>query len=300
MSLAYIPASPGNGFNIGPLFIHAYGLAYVVAVIAAIAITVKRWEAHGGSRELVYEIAMWGFPAGLIGGRIYFDVTTPARMPQHWWGPFAIWDGGLGIWGGIALAAVVSIWRLRRRGVNAALFMDAVAPALLVAQGIGRLGNYFNQELFGLPTKLPWALEVTAAHRPPGYGAYTTFNPTFLYELIWDMLLAYGLVQLGKRTKVKAPGLFALYVAGYSFARLGEEQLRIDYSLHVLGMRLNFFVALTLCLGALVWFVGIQRGWSWVRPRGVDPEQAVLEGGAVAKTEQAALAGRSTAHSVRS
>lgn len=264
---AFIPSPPANGFHIGPLFIHAYGLAYVVGVIAAIVITRRRWEALGGSKELVYEIAMWGFPAGLVGGRIYFDITTPSQMPQHWWGPFAIWDGGLGIWGGIALAAVVSIWRLRRRGVNVGMFMDAVAPALLVAQAIGRIGNYFNQELFGLPTKLPWGLQIAAAHRPPGYGAYSTFNPTFLYELIWDLLLAFGLVQLGKRTKVKAPGLFALYVAGYSFARLGEEQLRIDYSEYVLGMRLNFFVALLLCIAGLVWFVGIQRGWSLPWPR---------------------------------
>lgn len=278
LSLAFIPSPPGNGFHIGPLFVHAYGLAYVVAVIAAIAITVPRWEKLGGHRELVYEIAMWGFPAGLVGGRIYFLITTPSQMPQHWWGPFAIWDGGLGIWGGIALAAVVSIWRLRRRGADVLRFMDAVAPALLVAQGIGRLGNYFNQELFGIPSKLPWALEVSAAHRPPGYASYVTFQPTFLYELIWDFALAGGLILLGKRREIKPPGLFALYVAGYSAFRMFEETLRIDYSKHILGMRLNFFVATLLCLAGLAWFAAIQRGW-WPRrgrssPRSDAPDSA--------------------------
>lgn len=267
MGLAFIPSPPGNGFHIGPLFIHAYGLAYVLAVAAAILVTVPRWEKLGGHRDLVYEIAMWGFPAGLIGGRIYFLITTPSQMPNHWWGPFAVWDGGLGIWGGIAGAAVVSIWRLRRKGANVLRFMDAVAPALLVAQGIGRLGNYFNQELFGGPSKLPWALEVTAPHRPPGYLSYATFQPTFLYELVWDFALAGGLILLGKRREIKPPGIFALYVAGYSAFRMFEETLRIDYSNYILGMRLNFFVATILCLAGLAWFVAIQRGL-WPHRRG--------------------------------
>jgi prolipoprotein diacylglyceryl transferase len=265
--LAYIPSPPQNGFHVGPLFFHAYGLAYVVAVTAAIVVTIRRWEAIGGHRDLVYDVALWGFPAGLIGGRLYFVITTPSQMPNHWWGPFAIWDGGLGIWGGIALGAAVGIWRVHRHGADVPRFMDAVAPALLVAQSIGRVGNYFNQELFGLPSKLPWALEISAAHRPAGYASYATFQPTFLYEIIWNLLLALALVQLGKRAKIKPPGLFALYVAGYSAFRIFEETIRIDYSKHILGLRLNFFVALVLCLAGLLWFVAIQRGWSW-RHRG--------------------------------
>jgi prolipoprotein diacylglyceryl transferase len=262
----YIPSPPDNGFYIGPLFVHAYGLAYVFAVAAAILVTVRRWEAIGGHRDLVYEVALWAFPAGLVGGRIYFLITTPSQMPNHWWGPFAIWDGGLGIWGGVALGAAVGIWRVRRHGADVARFMDAVAPALLVAQAIGRVGNYFNQELFGIPSKLPWALEISPAHRPPGYGGYTTFQPTFLYELIWNLLLAFALVQLGKRRSIKAPGLFALYIAGYSAFRVFEETIRIDYSKYILGMRLNFFVALMICLAGLLWFVGIQLGWRWAWP----------------------------------
>ncbi|HEV7942953.1 MAG TPA: prolipoprotein diacylglyceryl transferase [Solirubrobacteraceae bacterium] len=266
--LAYIPSPPDNGFYIGPLFIHAYGLAYVVAVTAAIIITVRRWEAIGGHRDLVYDVALWGFPAGLIGGRLYFVITTPSQMPNHWWGPFAIWDGGLGIWGGIALGAAVGIWRVHRHDADVPRFMDAAAPALLVAQAIGRVGNYFNQELFGLPSKLPWALEIAAAHRPAGYGSYATFQPTFLYEIIWNLLLAVALVKLGKRARIKPPGLFALYVAGYSGFRIFEETIRIDYSKYILGLRLNFFVALVLCLAGLLWFVAIQLGWSWSRRGG--------------------------------
>jgi len=257
---AFIPSPPVNGFHLGPLFFHAYGLAYVVAVIAAVTITVRRWEARGGTRDLVYEVAMWAFPAGVAGGRLYFLATSWNEVPPHWWGPIAIWKGGLGIWGGVAAGTLVGLWRLRRRGADVPAFMDAAAPALLVGQGIGRVGNYFNQELFGLPTRLPWGLEISLAHRPAGYAQYATFHPTFLYELIFDLLLAALLVWLGHHRRIRAPGLFALYVAGYSFARIGEELLRIDPAHHILGMRLNFYVATVLCLAGLAWFLRIQRG----------------------------------------
>ena len=162
----YIPSPPANGFHIGPAYIHFYGLMYVVGITAAILITQRRWKASGGDPALVGDVAIWAVPAGIVGGRIYFDLTTPKYIPHHWYGVFAVWDGGLGIWGGIALAAVVGIWRVRRAGADVGVFMDAVAPALLVAQGIGRIGNYFNQELFGGPTSLPWGLEI-APDVPP-------------------------------------------------------------------------------------------------------------------------------------
>ncbi len=150
---------------------------YVIGLAAAVLITIRRWEAAGGSRALVYDVAMWGFPAGLIGGRLYFDLTSSGEVPPHWWGPFAVWDGGMGIWGGIALGAAVGLWRLRRAGVSPAPFMDAAAPALLVGQAIGRIGNYFNQELFGGPTSLPWALQISPAHRPAGYRGLRHLPP---------------------------------------------------------------------------------------------------------------------------
>jgi len=259
LTTAFLPSPSRNGFSLGPLFVHAYGLAYVVAVFAAVTITARRWQAVGGNRELVYDVALWGFPAGVIGGRLYFLATSWNEVPPHWWGPFAIWKGGLGIWGGIALGTLAGIWVLRRRGANVALFMDAAAPALLVAQAIGRIGNYFNQELFGGPSTLPWALEISPAHRPAGYAQFATFQPTFLYELIWNLLLAGALVWLGRRRSIRPPGLFALYVAGYSFARIGEELLRVDPAHHIFGLRLNFYVATLLCLAGLAWFVRIQR-----------------------------------------
>ncbi len=260
LAIGYLPSPSSNGFNIGPLFVHAYGLAYVVAVLAAVTITARRWQARGGERQLVYDVALWGFPAGVIGGRLYFLATSWNEVPPHWWGPFAIWKGGLGIWGGIALGTLAGIWVLRRRGANVAMFMDAAAPGLLVAQAIGRIGNYFNQELFGGPSTLPWALEISPAHRPVGYTQFATFQPTFLYELIWNLLLAGALVWLGRRRSIKPPGLFALYVAGYSFARIGEELLRVDPAHHIFGLRLNLYVASILCLAGLAWFRYTQRG----------------------------------------
>ena len=261
---AFIPSPSSNGFRIGPLFVHAYGLMYVLAVTAAILITRRRWARAGGDPDLAYRTAMWAFPAGLIGGRIYFLITTPSQIPDHWWGPFAIWQGGLGIWGGVAAGAATAIWYLRKRLPKGDLprFADAVAPALLVAQAIGRLGNYFNQELFGAPSRLPWALKIAPSHRPAGYLQYSTFEPTFLYELIWNLALASLLVWLGDHRRIKAPGLFALYVAGYSAFRVFEETQRIDYSVYVLGMRLNFWISLLLCVGGLAWFAVIQRGVS--------------------------------------
>jgi prolipoprotein diacylglyceryl transferase len=258
--IASIPSPPANGFHVGPLDVHVYGLMYLVALVAAVAIIVRRWEAAGGSRSLVYEVAAWGFPAGIVGGRLYFDVTSWNLVPDHWWGPFAIWQGGLGIWGGIAAGTLAGLVVLRRRGADIPRFMDAAAPGLLVGQAIGRIGNYFNQELFGGPSNLPWALQISPAHRPVGYEQFATFQPTFLYELIWNLALAGFLVWLGRHRRIRAPGLFALYVAGYSFGRIGEELLRVDPAQHIFGLRLNFYVATILFLAGVAWFVHVQFG----------------------------------------
>jgi prolipoprotein diacylglyceryl transferase len=262
---AYIPSPSTNGIHVGPFFVHVYGLMYVFAVAGAILVTSKRWGRQGGDPQLPYEVALWAFPAGLIGGRIYFLITTPSQVPDHWWGPFAIWQGGLGIWGGIAGGVIVGLWVLRRRlsKPDVLRFMDAAAPGLLVAQSLGRVGNYFNQELFGKPSTLPWALKISPSHRPPGFTQFATFQPTFLYEIIWNLSLAAFLVWLGNHRKIRPPGLFALYVAGYSAFRMFEEQLRIDYSVHILGMRLNFWIALGLFLIGVTWFIAAQRGVTW-------------------------------------
>jgi len=260
--LASIPSPSSNGFYVGPLFFHFYGLCYVVGIIAAILLTRRLWREKGGNVDLVHEVAIIGVPAGIVGGRLYHDITSWNEVPHNWWGWLAVWEGGLGIWGGITAGAAAGIWLLRRRGVSVTLFMDAAAPGLLVAQAIGRVGNYFNQELFGGPTSLPWGLQISPAHRPVGYLAYSTFHPTFLYELIWDLALAATLVWLTRHRSIRPPGIFALYVTGYSAFRIFEELLRVDPAHHILGERLNFWVASLLTLVGIAWFAYTQRARS--------------------------------------
>jgi prolipoprotein diacylglyceryl transferase len=258
---AAIPSPSTNVIDLGPVTVHVYGLCYAAAVLAAVAIARRRWEAQGGSRELVYDVALWGFPAGIIGGRLYYLATTPGDAFDSWWRPLAIWNGGLGIWGGIALGTLVGLWRVHRAGADMARFMDAAAPALPVAQAIGRIGNYFNQELFGRPTDLPWALEIDPEHRPERYLA----DATFLYELVWNLLLAAALVWLGRNRTIRPPGLFALYVAGYCAFRIVDELLRVDPAAHVFGLRWNLLLAGAGTIIGLVWFARTQAG----RPTGV-------------------------------
>jgi prolipoprotein diacylglyceryl transferase len=273
--IASIPSPSQPGIGIGPFEIHAYGLMYAIAVTAAVLIVRRRWRALGGDPELPLQVAIWAFPAGLLGGRLYFDITSFNEMPHTWYGPIAVWDGGLGIWGGIAAGAAVGVWRVHRAGVSVPTFMDCAAPALLVAQAIGRVGNYFNQELFGGPTSLPWGLEISPAHRPEGYLHYATFQPTFLYEIIWNLALAAFLVWLGHHRKIRPPGLFALYVMGYSAFRIFEESLRVDPAHHILGQRLNFWVAIVLTLIGATWFLWTQRN----RPGADDPPVVQPQGG---------------------
>ena len=263
--LAFIPSPPVSGIHLGPLFVHAYGLMYVIGIGLAIYLTARRWTAAGGDRALVYDVAVWAVPAGLVGARLYFDVTTPFDITPHaWWGPLAIWQGGLGVWGGIAAGAVTGIWRVRRAGADVGGFMNAVAPALLVAQAIGRVGNYFNQELFGKPSGLPWALEISPAARasagiPVADLKYATFQPSFLYEVIFDLALAALLVWLGRRGRIRPQGLFALYVTGYSAYRIFEETIRTDSSAYFLGLRLNFFTAVVMTAVGAAWFIVVQH-----------------------------------------
>jgi prolipoprotein diacylglyceryl transferase len=298
----YIPSPPINSFHIGPLDVHFYALGYIIGITLAILITRRRWSAVGGDPDLVNDIALWVVPAGIIGGRIYFDITTPADIPHVWYGALAVWTGGLGIWGGVALATLVGAWRLRRAGITVGPFANAIAPGLLVAQAVGRIGNYFNKELFGKPTTLPWGLQIPYTYRVQGGIPaqdlhFTTFQPTFLYELIWDLALAAFLVWLGHHAKIKPWGLFALYVAGYSAFRIFEESVRIDSSVYILGLRLNLYIAVILTVTGLVWFVLAQR-----RPDRPVVVRAPAARGAVdaATADQAATAETGTGGAVES
>jgi prolipoprotein diacylglyceryl transferase len=257
--LASIPSPSSNGFHIGPLFMHFYGLCYVVGITGAVVLTRRLWKEKGGDPDLVYTVALWGVPAGILGGRLYHDITSWNEVPHNWWGWLAVWQGGLGIWGGIVGGVIGGVIPLRRARVSITQFMDATAPGLLLAQAIGRVGNYFNQELFGGPTSLPWGLQISPAHRPVGYLAYATFQPTFLYELLWDLALGGALVWLIHHRRIRPPGIFALYVAGYSAFRIFEELLRVDPAHHILGERLNFWVASLLALAGAAWFVHTQE-----------------------------------------
>jgi len=203
---------------------------------------------------------VWGVGAGIVGARLYHLATSWNEVPDQWWGPFAIWKGGLGVWGGIALGCIVGAIVAKRAGADVAVLADCLAPGLLVAQGIGRIGNWWNQELYGKATDLPWGLEIDPGHRPLASITQGTYHPTFLYELIWDLFAAALLVfVIERRFRPRPPGLFALYVAIYSFGRFWVELLRIDPANHILGLRVNTWVSAIVCVAGVVWFVLSQR-----------------------------------------
>ncbi|HEY3551799.1 MAG TPA: prolipoprotein diacylglyceryl transferase [Gaiellaceae bacterium] len=258
--LASIP-SPSNGtFTLGPLTLHMYGVMLLLGIAACIWLTGRRWVSWGGDWDLIFRVALWGVIAGVVGARLYHDITSWNQDPaihQHWWGFAAVWDGGLGIWGAIPAGVAAGAWVVRRSGNSIRLMMDAVAPGLLLAQGIGRWGNYWNQELYGKPTSLPWGLKIDPEHRVNGYSNFSTFQPTFLYEFVWDVVGVGFLLWIDRRFTLRRPALFALYVAWYTTFRTFEEVLRIDPSNHFLHMRVNFWVSLgvwLLSVGFFVWW----------------------------------------------
>jgi prolipoprotein diacylglyceryl transferase len=258
---AYIP-SPSSRFlvNSGPLHIRWYGLLLALGVLLGSAIARRELRRRSIDPDLTYAVALWVVPFGLVGARLYHVATDwSTRFAGHWERIPQVWEGGLGIYGALLGGILGGAIAARRYGIALPALLDCIAPGTALAQALGRFGNYFNQELFGGPTGLPWGLKIDAAHRPAHYAQYTTFHPTFLYELIWNLALAGALIWLGRRGRIRAPGLFALYVAGYSGFRIFEELLRVDPAHHILGLRLNFFVASILCATGLAWFARIQR-----------------------------------------
>jgi prolipoprotein diacylglyceryl transferase len=259
-----IPSPSSSTVDIGPLSIHFYGLTLLVAIAAAVGITGWRWTRRGGDWDLIFRVAVWGVAFGIIGARLYHVITSWDELPDEWWGPFAIWKGGLGVWGGIGLGCIVGAIVAHRSGASVARLADCVAPGLLVAQGIGRFGNWWNQELFGKPTDLPWGLEIDPANRPIEYIDQATFHPTFLYEALWCFAAA-GLLLLIEwrfRGRIRPGNLFALYVLVYSAGRLWIETLRIDPSHEIGGIRLNVFVAGAAVVLSAIFFVVWQRRWN--------------------------------------
>lgn len=247
------PAPPADGISIGPLDLRAYGLMIALGVIAAVWLLGRRLvAADAGTSDDASSIGIWGVVGGLIGARLYHVVTEwdrfaddLARIPQ-------IWKGGLGIPGGLALGIVAGVWRARRLGLSIPAVLTAAAPAIPLAQAIGRWGNWFNQELFGRATDLPWALSVDPAYLPDGAAIGTTFHPTFLYESLWNLALAGALILLDRRRPLGGGRLMAVYVAGYGVGRFWVEGLRIDPADSLGGLRWNQWVALAAVVGSLI------------------------------------------------
>ena len=243
--LASLPSPSGGTIDLGPLSIHAYGLMIAIGVIASVRLLGARMVAKGvGTLDDANSIAVWGVVGGVIGARLYHVATDWSKFENNLGNIPKIWNGGLGIPGGLLLGAAAGIWAARRRGISISGVLASAAPAIPLAQGIGRWGNWFNQELFGKPTTLPWGLRIDAAHRPAEYASFTTFQPTFLYESLANLALAGLLVLIDRRKKIRRGHLFAMYVMGYGLIRFVVEGMRIDEAHHLGGLRWNQWVAL--------------------------------------------------------
>jgi prolipoprotein diacylglyceryl transferase len=258
--------SPSQGvWYVGPFPIRAYALCIIAGIVVAVWLGDRRWQARGGLPGQVGDIAIWAVPFGIVGGRLYHVITDNGNYFGGGNDPITalyIWQGGLGIWGAIALGSVGVYIGARRAGVKFLPLADALAPGVVIAQAIGRLGNYFNQELFGKPTDLPWALEIPdVTARPFGYEQFTTFHPTFLYELLWNLAVAALVIWADRRFRLGHGRAFALYVAGYCAGRGWIEYLRIDpvEADDVFGLRLNVWTSIVLFVAAVAIFVWSSR-----------------------------------------
>lgn len=253
--LGSIP-SPESG-NLGPF--HMYGVILAIGVLVGVYIAEQRWRRRGYPKDGIYDIAFWVVIWGVVGARLYHVVTDYELFEHDPWRAVQIWRGGLGIWGAViggALAVIVTAWR---RHLPTLVIMDCMAPGIILAQAIGRWGNYFNQELFGKPTTLPWALEISPAHRPAGYAQYATFQPTFLYESVACLAIFAVLLLVESRRRLRVGQTFALYVALYTFARFWFENMRIDPAHEIAGMRLNAWVSILVFVFGVGWFVWLGR-----------------------------------------
>lgn len=274
MTLAYIPSPTISQFSIGPVTIHIYALCILMGIVLAVWITTTRWKKLGGNFDQVLDITLVSVPAGIIGARLYHIITTPERFfgPDGDWAEmFRIWNGGLGIWGGVLFGALAAWAWCRHKHYPMALLADAIAPGLLVAQAVGRLGNWFNQELYGAPTTLPWGLKLNMEGTAIGHSEQcydgatcpsgTLFHPTFLYEMIWNLIGAAIIVYIGSKAmkKLKAGSLFAVYIMWYTLGRTWTESLRIDYAHEFLGVRINVWVSMAVFVLGAVSFIVVQQ-----------------------------------------
>jgi prolipoprotein diacylglyceryl transferase len=262
MELAYIPSPSRSVIHLGPIPLRGYAFCIILGVFVAVWLANRRWVARGGQPGTVGDIAVWAVLFGLVGGRLYHVITTYEPYfgkGGHPVDALKIWEGGLGIWGAIALGALGAWIGCRRRGVPLPAYADAAAPGIVLAQAIGRWGNWFNQELYGKPTTLPWALKISEDKRPPTSLDAATYHPTFLYESIWCIGVALLVLWADRRFKLGHGRAFALYVAAYTVGRAWIEYLRVDEAHHILGLRLNDWTSMVVFVAAVAYLVVSHR-----------------------------------------
>ena len=257
MIFASIPSPSSNSLELGPLTFRYYGLMIALGVFAAVEIGRRRWADRGGDPDDVIEITKWAVPAGLIGSRVYHVITDWHRYDDDLIGAFEIWDGGLGIPGGLLAGVGVGMWYARRRGWSVTDLVDAIIPGIPVAQAIGRLGNWFNQEIYGEPSDLPWAVEIDDPDPP--YEAFSTFHPTFLYEGLLNLLIAASLIIADRKQWLRRGQMLPLWIALYGIARFIVEAMRTDEATLVAGVRVNHWVSGAAVVIGLAWFVALGR-----------------------------------------
>ncbi len=257
--IASIPSPPSDRISLGPLDFRFYGLMIALGVMAAVEMGRRRWKAVGGDEDDIVKIATWAVPAGLIGARLYHVATDWKIYRGRWHEALYVWQGGLGIPGGLLLGVAVGVVVARRQKMNLRLAVDAVIPGIPVAQAIGRLGNWFNQEIFGKPTDLPWAVEIDEQFRPAEYITSPTFHPAFLYEALWNLALAGSLILIGRRKVLKPGQILPLWVIGYGVGRFIVEGIRIDDASLIWGIRVNHWVSAIAVVVGTVWFLWMGR-----------------------------------------
>jgi prolipoprotein diacylglyceryl transferase len=283
---AFIPSPSQSVWQLGPFPLRAYALCILAGIFLAVWLGNRRFIARGGIDGQVTDIAMWAVPFGVIGGRLYHVITDYeiyfSEGGKGFLGALRIWEGGLGIWGAIALGGVGAWIGAKQQGVAFAPFADSIAPGIAFAQAIGRFGNWFNQELFGRPTTLPWGLQIDTANRPTNFTQFETFHPTFLYEALACAAIGFYLIWADKRYVMGHGRVFALYAAMYCAARGLIETVRIDDAHLILGIRLNVFTALIVGAGAMLYLV---------RSSEKNPGREILIGGKLVLQHQVADSG---------